>query len=88
MNRKDWSEEELIKIWTSKNGNANEAKCPFSECPNKNVLMRFSNYGNHSEVSWVVDHIIAIDNGGKNELSNLRPLHNLCNSIKSNRMIK
>lgn len=38
-------------------------------------LIRFNRYGDRdSVVSWEVDHIVRIADGGKNVLSNLRPL--------------
>lgn len=80
----NWSNDDLEKIWHYRYGNSNSGYCPKVGCQFPNILLTKSNYGNHSNTSWVVDHILAKDNGGKNYLDNLQPMHNLCNSIKSN----
>ncbi|WP_100609815.1 HNH endonuclease [Entomoplasma freundtii] len=46
------------------------------------AVMDAASYGNHSDASWVVDHIVPLAQGGANDYYNYQAMHNYCNSCK------
>lgn len=81
--RVNWNDDDLKRIWNYRHGANSTGYCPKQNCSYRNSLMNKSNYGDHSNTSWVVDHIVPISKGGTNSLNNLQPMHNYCNLKKS-----
>lgn len=85
MERINWTDEDLMFIWNYRHGTNNSGRCPKQNCFYKDSLMEKSDYGDHSDTSWVVDHIVPISKGGSNNINNLQPMHNYCNLKKSDK---
>lgn len=49
----------------------------------RGIYIRYMNHGNtNSDYGWEIDHIKPTSIGGSDSLSNLQPLHWLCNRLK------
>lgn len=81
--RINWTDNDLKQIWNYRHGTKIVGSCPKQNCFYKHSLMSKANYGDRSDTSWVVDHVIPISKGGTNNLNNLQPMHNYCNAKKA-----
>lgn len=83
-------EETILKVWNKgKIDSNNDSKIWRKD--EQNAWIKFSEYGNvNSETNygWEIDHIVAQDNGGSDNLSNLRPLQWKNNRLKSDGRLK
>lgn len=84
--RQNMSDGQKAAAWHNSGGQLSngkpvgKAKCPWKEC--SYGLMEANKYGDQHPDDWVVDHIVALANGGTNDQSNLQAMHNVCNSEK------
>jgi hypothetical protein len=81
------SEEDFLKIWKkgSPVSGYDSLKYRKDKC---GAMMYWNSYGNKSNLGWHLDHISPKANGGKDIISNLRPLNWLNNIQKSNGRLK
>lgn len=50
--------------------------------------MQYDQYGDRSaQYGWEIDHIVPVDKGGSDDLSNLRPLHWQNNASKGSTLL-
>ena len=84
--RNQFSDAQKAAAWQNSGGQVingkpvGKAKCPWKDC--KYGLMDANRYGDQHPDDWVVDHIVALTNGGNNDHSNLQAMHNKCNNEK------
>jgi hypothetical protein len=67
-----FSDETIRAVW-QKGTQTTNAKWKKDQCT---AWIKWDDYGNRdSEYGWEIDHITPVADGGKDDLSNLRPLH-------------
>lgn len=77
----NFSPEEIVAVWNKRF----QAPMPSLDWGRDACghLIRFSDYGNISSVfGWEIDHILAVANGGDDQLYNLQPLQWRQNRVK------
>lgn len=85
---KNWTDQEILNVWQKGTIVLGYDKDKYrkDEC---GAWMEYGNYGNRSSIlSWEIDHITPVANGGKDILSNLRPLQWRNNLDKSDGRLK
>ena len=79
-----FSQEDLAKVWQKATFVSQENESKGFRKDHCTAWIRWSDYGNRNSVyGWEVDHITTKDDGGGDEISNLRPLHWKNNVSKS-----
>jgi 5-methylcytosine-specific restriction endonuclease McrA len=81
-----WKPETILAVWSKGRviPNFSPAVWRWDKCGR---VMKFSEHGNRqSEYGWEIDHILAVANGGSDELSNLQPLNWAMNVNKSDNL--
>ncbi|MGJ7066514.1 HNH endonuclease signature motif containing protein [Morganella morganii] len=82
-----WSEDEIQKVWEK--GAITQYNPDKHRKDAKGAWILRSAYGDRSNMEgWEIDHITSKDSGGKDDLSNLRPLQWKNNVLKSNGRLK
>lgn len=85
---KDWTDQDILDVWQRGRivSGYDKDKYRQDEC---GAWIMWIKYGDRSsEFGWEIDHIISEANGGKDILSNLRPLQWKNNLDKSDGRLK
>lgn len=82
----NYSQDIIDKVWNK--GIIVPSKDPRFYRKDKNGnLLYYQSYGLYTEMGWNIDHIVPVNLGGSDDLSNLQPLKSVDNSSKGDRHI-
>ncbi|MEX6397920.1 HNH endonuclease signature motif containing protein [Providencia hangzhouensis] len=83
----NWTEEEIQAVWEK--GSITKYNKDKHRKDAQGAWISRDEYGNrNSDEGWEIDHITSKANGGKDDISNLRPLHWKNNVLKGKGRLK